>query len=274
VQIKVPNFKLKKKKAGEEDKFRVFPEPYLKILIKVAEIYDPMLKLPIVSQGYAGLREGEACNLTLASIKIEENLGYIKDITIDLRKDAKFSMLTTSKIGNIKKYREQKVYTVFLDEFQDAYMEHIRLLEKTIGKENVKIGDDSVPLFYNSWGKPLTVTAYVTRLRKLFYNHFLPMLQQISLKTAENRIIDMSYIDKYQKEYPGAHCLRHWFTMKVLTSEPQISESLLMEWRGDTNINSSHAYISLSGKNREIYLESNLKYQEIIWDEIINDEIE
>jgi integrase len=272
--VKIPNFIIKEYKSDEITKFRDFPESYLKILIKAAELYDPMLKLFIISQAYAGLREAEGCNMTMASIKIEENLGFIKDITINLLKDAQFGMLTTAKVGHIKKHREQKVYKVFLEEFQDAYLEHLRLLEKVLGKTNLELGSNTTPLFYNNWGKPLTAPTYETRLKKLFYKHFLPMLQQVSLKTVENRIFDMSYIEKYKKEYPGAHCLRHWFTMKLLTSEPGINESVLKKWRGDSNVDSASAYIHLSGELKQVFLNSNLRFQQIIWDEIVNDDVE
>ena len=131
----------------------------------------------VVLSGGAGLREGEVVNCTTSNIQpIAGGFGRIREVIVDLNEPAGFASSNTGKtgFGSIKVPRSQKVYSDFVEKFMSAIDAHERYL-CTCGYPL----DDGCPLFYNKWGSPMSVSTYTGRIRKLFYEHFLPDLRKI-----------------------------------------------------------------------------------------------
>lgn len=245
-------------------KNRYFVYGYLELLLYEAKKYDPMITLAIALQSYAGLREGSVMNLSVGRVKmILGGFGSIKSILLDLNTPAPFWSNHNYKTNpaEIKKQRSQQVYDDFVMKVNQMYTDHIAYME-------LKGYDTSpeAPLFLNKWGNPLTEFAYRNRVKDLFYNHFLPSLKQtcISQNTwAENA----AYIEAYEKEYPGAHMFRHWFTMYLLT-KAKLSPAEIQRWRGDSSDTAMLEYIHENDDMRKAYEESTYRFIESILKEI------
>ena len=234
-----------------EKRNRLIPYDYLEMLIQDCLDYDPMIAFGVACQAYAGLREGEVVNLTRDSIRIEYGgFGRISKITLDLTKDADFSQNYegSSSFGHIKKLRKQDVFIDFISDFLRLYGKHEKLIE----------GSKSNALFLNQYGRPMSVTSYTGRLRKLFNEHFLPDLKRIS--DTENWAKNAPYIESYEKEYPGAHALRHWFTMYLL-EQAKLELYEVSMWRGDDDPTSLQDYVHVNAKMIDIYSESLIQFQ-------------
>lgn len=230
--------------APSDTRNRYLVEGYLPILLIEAQKYDRMIALGIALQAYAGLREGEIVNLTRSSIKRETNAyGRVTRIQIDLKHNADFSIERTGKsqFGSIKVKRKQEVYPTFNDDIDRLLNEHENALESA----GFKYKKDA-PLFVNKQGNPMSVTTYCQRLESLFMKRFLPALERVAEVTGEWEEY-APYIEAYSERYPGAHMLRHFFTMYLLTrtglSAPEISR-----WRGDSSLESMTAYVHLHGQ--------------------------
>lgn len=212
---------------------------HLEALLYAIKLYDPMLYLPVVLMAYAGLRIGEVINLTFADIYAPDLATVVDDMKISLAKSDRYRKGKTHT-GVIKKIREQRVYSKFVDkirqaiEFQKDYLHSIGL--KTEGNN---------PIVYNKQRRPISVKSFGNRLRNLFYDHFLRILK-ISSESTDFEGETQAYIDAYEREYPGSHMLRHWFTMYLVTVE-QLSPPEVRKSRGDSP--KSDAY--------EVYLDVN-----------------
>ena len=223
-------------------KYRLLLHGHLDLLLYEARKYDPMILPGIMLQAYAGLREGEVVNCTQSNIhRIYGGFGRISKVKIDLTHPAAFAENYTGKteFGKIKVPRQQEVYTDFIESIVSVLDEHERYLH-TYGYPS----GDGAPLFYSRWEKPMTVATYTGRVRKLFYDHFLPDLQRVCEAQgtwAENA----PYIEAYEKEFPGAHMLRHWFTMYLLQYTTMSAEEV-SHWRGDSSIDSMQSYIHVN----------------------------
>ena len=245
---KYSGFNIKPPKKVRQ-KNRVLMRGYLDLLLLEAQKYAPDLVLPIALQSYAGLREGEVVNLKRDSIKVRYGgYGRISQIEIDLSSDAEFNFHRTGSTptGSIKKQRKQLVYDDFLEKIIEYRDKHELLMDLQHGVS--KPGD---PLCKNKWGKPLTVKNYCDRVKKLFYDHFLPVLR----KTCEMDGTwedNAPYIEMYEEDYPGAHMFRHWFTMYLLT-EAKLTLGEIQKWRGDSSPLSMQEYIHENGDMIEAY---------------------
>lgn len=252
-------------------KFRDLPEPYYYLLIRVAKEFMPEMVFPLTLQAYAGIREGEVCNLTQGSIKVTEGIGYVSNMELDLTQNAVFEDFPTKNVGTIKVNRKQKIYTTFVDK---AYSEYKRYLEEleviSKKKKNIRfeLGNKNLPLFYNEWGKPLTASAYAARFNKLFNEYFLPTLYYVAKQKKTNNAIDFAYYEKYKMDYPAAHCLRHWFTMHLVIDG--LSEAEIQNWRGDSSPETAKYYYHNQGLLKKKFIETTLTYQNIIWSEILH----
>lgn len=254
-----------KRGAPHTKKNRVLVEGYLPILIMAARKYDPMLALAIALQAYAGLREGEIVNLTRKSLKlIYGGFGRITRIRIDLRKPAHFSQNWKGKrsFGKIKIRRVQDVYPAFIDDLMVLIEEHERLLDFVEAGN----GHDD-PLFVNKQGNPMSVLVYSARAKALFYDHFLPSLSDMCERDgswAENA----AYIEGYEKEYPGLHCLRHWFT-NYLLCRARLAHDEISKWRGDSSPESMDDYVHANGEMVEMYRNYTHQFQRSLMEEIL-----
>ena len=251
--IKTPHIYVKPPRS-QTVKDRFLPEAYLDLILKEAHTYDPEIVLAIKLQAYAGIRSGEVVNLTRSSIAVERGgFGVLRGITLDLNQDAPFADQYSGKteFGHIKIKRTQRVYTDFLNDIEDAIDQHNDILVA----RNVKNSQDA-PLFINAWGRPLSVDAYLNRVKSLFQNHFLPDLQRISANSSLWSIhgpyierwtgrTDLVTGKKIKGKYPGAHMFRHWFTMYLL-NHTSLSQQEISRWRGDSNPESMFSYIHVN----------------------------
>lgn len=246
-------------------KYRYLLHGHLELFLFEAKKYDPMILPAIMLQAYAGLREGEVVNITMSSIKrITGRYSRIKKIVIELMDEAEFSKEHAGKteFGSNKVYRRQEVYWDFIDEVIGVLDEH----EKYMISRGYS-ADDDAPLFRNHWGKPLTVSAYSSRVKKLFYEHFLPDLKRLCEHQgtwAENA----PYIEAYEREYPGAHMFRHWFTMYLLEYTNLTIEEIAM-WRGDKDSEAMKAYIHINERFIRAFKESIFTAQRALFKEIL-----
>ena len=245
-------------------KNRILVDGYLDLLLDTAKKYDPEIVLGIALAAYAGLRVGEVVNVSCGRIKIiRKYFAKISKIEIDITDTAPYFKNWNKKTnpGSIKKYRIQRVYNSFVSKISDMYEYHLALLESK-GFDTAK----DAPLFVNKQGKPMSVQTYSDRLKKLFYERFIPTLK----KTCEREgtyADNAAFIEAYENEYPGAHMLRHWFTMYLLT-KAKLQSGEIMKWRGDSSQESMNDYIHENGELIEIFKESSYVFQAQILEDI------
>lgn len=242
-------------------KNRVIGRRHMQLLVDCAKKYDPEIALALMLQAYAGLREGEVCNLTNGSFDIDYMLGKVSGIKIDLTHDAPWIQNSREKnLSRIKKYREQKVYMDFLDKVKAAYEDHINR-HSINGDIDDDVPYDIQPLFICK-GKPMSISTYRARVKRLFYRYFLPSLKRIC---DEGDVYDenAAFIHAYEEEYPGAHMCRHWFTMYLLTVANLEREQVSM-WRGDKCMQSIDDYIHVNADMIDLYEQCTVRFQEEI----------
>ena len=243
-------------------KQRFLPEGFLDIILMVAQAYDPMLVLPIAFQSFAGLREGEVVNLTRSSITIKYGgFGLIGKIILDITEPAPFALSYKGNcdFGSIKVRRMQEIYPLFNRRVMDMLAAHNALLDK-LGEAN----STSSPLLVNDRGQPLTVETYTSRVKKLFMDHFLPVLLRLKDYDVGNPSYQ-EYYDAYIKEYPGAHMFRHWFTMYLLHHIPHNPDQsiidLVAKWRGDSTREAMLDYIHVNADGISKFQDTVLHFQ-------------
>lgn len=228
---------------------------HLEPMLYAAKMYDPMIYLAITLMAYAGLREGEVVNLSFANICEKRKLGVLEKITLDLTENDKFRAGKTHT-GVIKKNRQQDVYPDFLSNVKDAIEFHKDYLQ-TYGL--LKEGNN--PVFYNKYGRAMSVTTLTGRIRNLFNNYFLNILKRTSSNT-EFEGETYAYIEAYEDEYPGAHMFRHWFTMYLITKKNLRPEEV-RKWRGDSpNSNAYEEYMHLNYDLIEAYKSTAYSFQQ------------
>lgn len=223
-------------------KYRLLLHGHLELLLFEARKYDPMILPAIMLQAYAGLREGEVVNCTTSNIsRVYAGFGRIGRVVIDLTSPAGFAEGHggRTRFGAIKVPRRQEVYPDFIEAVVKCLDEH----ETRLQADGYPLEDGS-PLFYNAWGRPLSVSAYSSRLKSLFYTHFLPDLKKVC-ESQGTWVENAPYIEAYEAEYPGGHMLRHWFTMYLLQYTTLKPEEV-SHWRGDANLTSMADYIHVN----------------------------
>ena len=249
----------------EKKKYRFLLYGHLEFLLFEARKYDPMILLAIMLQSYAGLREGEVVNCTTSNIaRVYAGFGRIGNVVIDLTRHAEFAERYGGKIGfgAIKRPRQQKVYTTFIEKVVACLDEH----ELRLQASGYPL-DDGSPLFYNRCGKPMSVSTYAARLKKLFQEHFLPDLRKIC-KAQGTWAEQAPYIEAYEKEYPGAHMCRHWFTMYLLEFTTLKSDEV-SHWRGDDDPTSMADYVHEHSGLISEYRNSAFTIQGVLLEEIL-----
>ena len=188
----------------------------------------------------------------------------VSGIEIDLTDKAPYFKNWSKKTdpGTIKKNRIQKVYNDFISNISDLYEYHIALMESR-GFDTSK----DAPLFVNRQGKPMTVQTYSDRVKKLFYERFLPSLKR-TCELQGTYADNAAFIEAYEIEYPGAHMFRHWFTMYLLT-KARLTSGEIMKWRGDSSQESMNDYIHENADLIEIFRESSYTFQSQILEDIL-----
>lgn len=249
----------------EKKKYRLLLHGHLDLLLYEARKHDPMILPAIMLQAYAGLREGEVVNCTVSNItRVYAGFGRIGKVVIDLTSPAAFAEGHGGRtgFGAIKVPRRQEVYPDFIDAVTRCLDDHEARL-----RADGHPTEGGEPLFYNAWGRPLSVSAYSSRLKNLFYSHFLPDLKKVCMAQdtwAENA----PYIEAYEKEYPGGHMLRHWFTMYLLQCTP-LKDEEVSHWRGDADITSMADYIHVNAGFISAFREAVFTVQGALLEEIL-----
>ncbi|PKM51948.1 MAG: hypothetical protein CVV02_04880 [Firmicutes bacterium HGW-Firmicutes-7] len=246
-------------------KNRILVKGYLDLLVFEAKKYEPEIVLAIALQAFAGLREGEVVNMTCGKLKIiRKQFAMVSTIELDLLEPAEFfvNWEKKTKPGSIKKNRIQKVYDGFIAQIIELYDSHIQVMES----KGYETGNDC-PLFVNYQGNAMTVQSYSGRVKKLFYDYFLPALK-LTCEKQNTWADNAAFIETYEKEYPGAHMFRHWFTMYLITNA-KLSIAEVMRWRGDSSQESMNSYIHENSELIEIYRESSYTFQSQLLDDII-----
>ncbi len=257
---------VKRPKGKGRKKNRYLSQDMFDVMAKLAELYDPPLEIMMMLGAYAGLREGEIVNLTQDSIKFPEWSN--ENIIIDLLNEASFFSNWKGKTepGKIKKMRKQKMYPDFNDIFEEKYFAYVKSLEN----QGLWTGDTDTPLFYNKWGNPLTVYSFQERMKRFFYTYFLPYLEKECQITGDWDVIG-PYIYAYKKEYPGAHMLRHCFTM-YLYKGVGLKSKEVSSWRGDSSEESMNEYITIYSDMVELYVQNTYAFQKWLFERIVRDE--
>lgn len=243
-------------------KNRILVDGYLDLLMYEAKKYEPGITLGIALGAYAGLREGEVVNITCGRIEVvRKNFGIVSGIVVDLTEKAPHFADWKGRTdpGTIKKYRKQRIYNDFIESFMGIFEEHLLDMER----RGYNTGPDA-PVFVNRQGKPMTVQTYSDRVKRLFYDRFLPSLKM----TCEMQGVyadHAAFIETYESEYPGAHMFRHWFTMYLLT-KARLTSGEIMRWRGDSCQESMNDYIHENADLIEMFRESSYTFQSQILD--------
>lgn len=238
-----------------EHKNRFLAYGHLKPLLHVAKMFNPMIRLAIVLLAYAGIRLGEVVNLTFSDINIVTQWACIKKIELALIHSDRFRSGKTST-GRTKKCRKQLVYIDFLQEVYDAIEAHKDYLQS---KGFPTTGDS--PLFYNNRKQPMAKYTLEGNIRKLFTTFFVPYLKETSATLPFNGVIQ-SFIETYERDYPGSHMFRHWFTMYLITQK-QLPPEMVRKWRGDAPGSWSYEeYVHINAEMIESYKQSAYFFQE------------
>lgn len=245
-------------------KNRILLYGYLDFILLECEMYSPDIALAVALQAYAGLREGEVVNLTFDRIKlIYGGFGRIDEINLDINTSASFANEPRkSEFGNIKKPRDQKVYPDFNNAILRLYDTHIARMES---QGFPVLGDN--PVFVNKWGRPMSVQTYKDRVKSLFYSHFLPDLKKVS-EINGTWAIDAPCIEAYEKDYPGAHAFRHWFTM-YLIQKTDLPLEMVSKWRGDSNEESVNDYIHINADMLSAFRSASHQFQRSLLEEVL-----
>ncbi len=258
LSVKAPSQKSKKN--------RLLLYDYLELFLFECVKYDPMIVLGVALQAYSGIREGEVVNLTYDRFIMRySGFGRIGDITLDLMEAAPFiseRKHKKSSFGEIKRFRKQTVYPDFNDMVLKYFNSHSAHIEALGYKP-----DGESPIFLNEWGKPMSVHTYKERVKKIFYEHFLPALKTVA-DTQGTWAADAPFIEAYESEYPGAHMFRHWFTMYLVEKTPLTTDEI-SKWRGDSNRDSMLTYVHINADMLEAYRNISHNYQRSVLEEIL-----
>lgn len=242
-------------------KNRVLLFEYMDLFLWCCKKYDPEILIGVASQAYAGIREGGVVNLTHRGVIIGPTpFGRVSKITLNLLAPAPFAK--NHNFGAIKKYREQDVYPDFVDNYYRLYQQHVASLE---ARGYPVMGD--APLLVDKHGNPMSVTTYSSRVKKVFYEYFLPALKEFSNKEARWEI-DQPYIEAYEAEYLGAHAFRHWFTM-YLFRVAKLKPDEISKWRGDSDGNSFKTYLHVNADMLQEYTDVARDFQRNWLEEIL-----
>lgn len=250
------------KKLTKKNRLLLFG--YLEFFLWECEMYDPELTLGVALQAYAGIREGEVVNLTYDRIILRYGgFGRISDVILDLTAPAPFALdQRKTDFGKIKVPRKQMVYPDFVEKMRKLYDKHMDR-HNTMGCETT--GNNAV--FLNRWKKPMSVDTYKGRVKKLFYEHFLPDLKKASEQMG-TWAIDAPYIEAFEEDYPGAHAFRHWFTM-YLFQRAQLTHDEISKWRGDKSQESMLTYIHVNADMLESFKMSAHTFQRSWLEEVL-----
>ncbi len=243
------------KENDNKHRNRALMSGHLQALLYAAKKYDPMLFLALVLMAYSGLREGEVVNVTFADIEDSNLATTIDRIVINLYKNNRFRR-GKSQFGSIKKIRAQKVYYKFVEKVREA----IEFQKDYLYSRGYPTEGEN-PILYNEEGHAMSTTTLLSRIKALFQNYFLKILEKTSELTAfEGETY--AYIEYYRRAYPGAHMLRHWFTMYLVCVE-NLRPEKVRELRGDSpKSNAYEIYLDINSDIVQAYKNTSYSFQE------------
>ena len=246
--------------SGYRSLYRDMPLQIVDRCITLAKIYDPELVFPIALMSYVGLREGEVVNIRRKTSCYGPNIIFTRPIpdsceAIEIDLSSELALRSDGKsVGKIKKERHQSVCPAFVNKIDEYYKYHL-------SKTSDKATEVYAPMFLSSKqinGKymALTKSALTVRIKRLFYEHVLP-----SMENDEN--LDFRLFYEAMKDHTwGPHSFRHWFTVVLVLMG--YDEVQVMSFRGDKSIESSRRYLERKGELQRLYSESNEILGEII----------
>lgn len=237
---------------------RDMPYKLVEKFILAARAFDPQLEFAIVLGCYAGLREGEICNVRRvgsiygSGIEIVKNNSLISSMNInlqnvmELRKDGKSQ-------GRIKRLRKVRIPECFIKNVYDAYQRHLKIIN------NIPCSN-TLPMFLNTRKtngiyECMTISGYRKRIKKLLMKYILPNLQNSSNES--EKIFFMNMLTKTW----GAHAFRHWFSVALVLEG--YDEIMLQNARGDKSIKASEDYLRNKGELMKLYKQSSTRLQDI-----------
>ncbi|UOR10657.1 site-specific integrase [Halobacillus amylolyticus] len=203
------------------------PAYILQEILKTCDLhYYRHLKLAICLQAFGGLRRGEVCNVSRNSINYRvygEKLGWF---TVNLKE--KVQLRTDGKdVGGIKRKRIQPVHPIFLDLFQDVYIQHMGLIN------NVKHPYGAV--FLNRDGDAMLDSSYSSSFKKIMNLTLERLSKKADFKSSSEAKLLMS-------GRIGTHILRHFFTQFIAELETTRNPIEVAYWRGDSSLDSAISY--------------------------------
>ena len=226
------------------------PKFFVEKLLEAASWYDQDLFMLMSLQIYAGLRPGEAVNVRMTSSCYGPGIifeyaysGAINSICIDLSKAAINRPLRSDlvRVGYIKKPREVKVYSGYVNVLFDVYTGYIAY---TCSRNR----EAMMPLVTNTTTKKgfnmaFSYDNYRKRFKSLCETYVFPALIN---EGGERRI----YAEKLMQSKYGPHMLREYFTCRLF--EAHVPWSQIMALRGDSDPNTVVLYLLQGGALKKL----------------------
>ncbi len=241
---------------------RDMPLEIVERFVKMALIYDPEFVFAIVLMAFAGLREGEVCNVRRLDscfgpgLLISYNDEY-NEIDGEYKRSEEFNSVIIDLtdtlvmrgdgvlVGEIKRERKQAVHSSYTPIISEYYHKHMRLISK-------KSCEEYGPIFLNKYktsktGKymAMTISSLRRRITSLFRTHVLP-----SCEKDLNPKFRMFYA-RMQNHSWGPHAFRYWFTVSLVLMG--CDEVTIQTLRGDRSPESSRHYLERKGELQRIY---------------------
>ncbi|OSB11678.1 hypothetical protein B2H97_00805 [Paraclostridium bifermentans] len=211
-------------------------------LLQIAEQYDPIMAFPIALGAFAGLRQGEICQICLQRIQYTAVFGRSTCFYIDLQKE-KLLRADGISTGDIKRPRVQLVYESFLPYLDRLYKTHKEILKKYGFNQNT-FG----ALLVDNNGNAMTTHTFSQRYNNLVIK-LIERLNDLSNKNNFEAALNLDLLLKYKMT---PHSLRYFFSEYVGQREPT---HILAMYRGDLNLNSALTYLKSSAKKSEYIVE-------------------
>ena len=253
------------KDSGElKQLYRDMPIELLERFLQYAEMYDPELCFPICLQAYAGLREGEICNvrrkgssygpgIITTSEKTRDKYGNDIFVPTSFQIDLRNEYLMRNdyiEVGDIKRERIVGVWGPFVEKVNRYYLKHLYLIKNKPSDEDIQ------PMFLSKnktrktgQYEAMTVDRYSARVKNLFYKYILP-----SCENDANPDLALFYLQMKNHTW-GLHSFRHWFTVFLLYCGVD-DLARLKDLRGDKGDNSARDYLKRKGVLMNIYKKS------------------
>jgi len=239
---------------GHYNLIRDIPQKAINIILKAIRREAPGLLFAVLLQLCAGLREGEVVNVRRADsiyyggIRYSKEMGKFTSFELDLTKE--YLLRSDSKTtGKIKRERKQAVYTIFLGVIQDAYEEHLKLVD-------ANDLESEAPMFINDYrssvtGKKMAISkqSYCNKISNIISKTVIPEL----LKSDDSELKTFGLL--LNENSWGLHAFRHWFSVQLVLNGEDLCG--IATWRGDTSLKSAFTYLQNKGALMKVFKKAN-----------------